>query len=130
MKEIEFRSWNEDIESFIYFINGEYEDEDGYPDSCVNFDWDNAQQYCCEKDKNDNKIYEGSVLRLLSNDESKGYEIVIVHWDKFHSGISITFENDESYIISGILLASRNAEIIGHIYDGGEYLIHHLKNKE
>lgn len=113
----DFRSWDENVEDFNYFVDGSYEDSNGQliDDDC--FDWENAEQYTHVNDRDDNKTYEGSIVSL-SSDEGE-FEDVVVKRDRFHSGFSVTFKNDYSQVISDIMFASRNAKIIGHIHEKG-----------
>lgn len=65
LKVNKFRSWNDTLKQFTYFLDGNY-----YTDMCCDtnslcrpnlFFWWNAEQYINIKDGNKNEVYEGDI---------------------------------------------------------------------
>ncbi|MCT4321836.1 YopX family protein [Elizabethkingia anophelis] len=134
MKNTILRSWNKEINAFIYFEDGWF--IYGNKKSNINnygFDWLNAEWYSGLTDKNGNKIFEGDIIEALINQNSTKYignhvnslryELVV----EYHHYAMFTFKNmtekrPRSYNFISIeyghpRLHKDTMEIIGNIHE-------------
>lgn len=89
-------------------------------DGVSNIDVDNNTigQYIGIKDKNDNKIFEDDIVRIIANNYDED-DILIVRYDSAlaqfvleNDSLSVTFDNVYNYEV----------EVVGNIHDDPEYL--------
>ncbi len=122
MREIKFRAWDEEGKKMIYwtlndllvrFNTSEY---DGNDRPSALFDW---MQYTGLKDVNEKEVYEGDIVRDVSNSDL----IFEIKWHDDNLGYYMPREYDDEYSWT---ITEPDLEVIGNIYENPELLTNPL----
>jgi uncharacterized phage protein (TIGR01671 family) len=121
MREIKFRTWNKIFKEMTYFdFNTILKKQDSLYSIHDEYCYSNeTMQYTGFKDKNDQEIYEGDILKRLNNRLDGTYTVV---WEdngfKIEYKFTRKYEGEEYEDKNFIPIYSDSYEVIGNIYEG------------
>lgn len=113
MKEIKFRYWNgakiENVGQLSFFTSGGIHVNEEY------IDGSKLMQYTGMKDVNEKEIYEGDIVRDVSNSDL----IFEIKWHDDNVGYYMPRDYDEEYAWT---IAEPDLEVIGNVYSNPDLL--------